>query len=386
MKLEYNPRNVFRIVSQASLQTYFLQRSLLAEFDWSNPEDDRERLYAAWLSLPSADRRATSIEFERANALCSRKGIQVLLDAGRAVGKDVLQTIDSVKGTAEKVFNVLLNHPEIFRLAGQFLWADNLTRYWHRRRGLPKIEPDLGEAALASLKKAISVYYVHNQARGEFCHVDVYKRATKYYMMVYLADYPSSVMCFEDSDKLRSSVQQEAFDVVYTFDPSEGRLDLYAEGSGDLRTELSQAFVRHILRQDLHLDPIGGPVFDLERLKEPEFRFRVEPSDKIVSIRMKSMRLAAVGLEGGRITYSTPARSKDDGLRRFISRSLNATTLPLAALQVEHVTIQALLQNGRKRPTSVVFSLSCGNACNLKDTPENNGILECLKRSEVICG
>ena len=55
----------------------------------------------------------------------------------------------------EKAFYVLLNHPRVFKVASQFNYADNLKRYWHPRRGLPKKSPNLTAEARVALKKAV---------------------------------------------------------------------------------------------------------------------------------------------------------------------------------------------------------------------------------------
>jgi hypothetical protein len=384
MKLEYNPRNVLRAVPIELLQVYFEQRRFLGSFDWEGLDGDIEPLYSAWMALPAQDRQVVSVDFQRMTSLCSKQGIQTLLDAGRAAGIDLIPVVCDGKSNVEKVFRVLLDRPDVFRVASQFMWADNLKRYWHRRRDLPRVAPDLGEEAQAELKRAISAYYVKNQDRGEYCHIEVYPRGDAQYVMVYLADYPSAVVCFENSDQLKRSLQQQAFDVVFITDPAQGRLDLYADGGCDLRKELSQMFARHILRQEVSLDTITGPAFDLDLLKDPDFRFKIDPSDGISSLRVKSIRLSVCDREPGVITFGTAPRSKDDNLYAFIKRGLNTRDLPLEDLLVEHVTIQAKFARGNPRPASVTFSLA-RNSCNLKDTPEHDKIRGCLKRSEILC-
>lgn len=384
MRLEYNPRNVLRPVPAALLQDYFEQRRLLADFPWVSLDGDVEPLYEAWMALPPLDRQVVSVDFQRMAGLCSKQGIQTLLDAGRSVNSDVVPVMAEGKSNVEKVFRVLLAKPDVFRVASQFSWADNLTRYWHRRRDLPQVAPDLGDDAQRELKRAISDYYKKNQDRGEYCHIEVYPRGTAQYVMIYLADYPAAVVCFESSDQLKRSLQQPAFDVVFIFDGTRGRLYLYAEGGCELRKELAQRFARHVLRQEITVDAITGPVFELDRLKDPDFRFKIEPSDGLAALSLKSIRLAAHDREPGVITFARLPRSKNGSLHGFVKRGLNTTEMPLEDLHVEYVTIQAKFTRGSTGPASVTFSLSA-NSCNLKDTPEHNKIRECLKRSEVLC-
>lgn len=384
MKLEYNPRNFLRLVPAPLLQEYFDWRQLLTAYDWDSFSVDS--LYDAWMALPAKERQAISVDFQNAFALASKHGIKTILDAGRSKGMDLLPTIGKGRASVDKVFRVLLDQPEVFRIATHFVWADNLKRYWYRRHDLPQVPPTLSPEAREELRLAISSRYMKDEGRGEFCDVEVYPRGDAHYFMVYLADHPSAVVCFESSNQLKRSLQQRAFDVVFRFEGASGSLELYAEGSGELRQGLAEMFVRCILRQEVTLDTAPRPVFALELLKDPGFGFKIEPSDGIKSMRVRSIRLGADGSDGGRITFTAPPRSKEYRLHRFIDRGLNATNYPLKDLKVEHVTIQAQMLQGNPRPASFTFNLTSNNSCNLKDTPEHNKIRECLKRSEIICG
>lgn len=384
MKLEYNPRNFLRLVPIPLLHEYFDKREVLQDLEWDELNGNIEPIYEAWMALPAEERQAISVEFQNALALGSRRGIHAILDAGASKGLDLVATISRSRTNIEKVFRVLLDHPCVFGIASQFVWADNLSRHWHRRRDLPQAPLDLSPEALLGLKRAVSDYYVRNQDRGQYCNIEVYQRGDAHYLMVYLADYPSSVICFEDSDELKRNLRQQAFDVVFIFHHQRGRLDLFAEGGPRVRKELGQMFARHILGQDISLEPAAGPAFDLERLKDPAFRFDIAAADGIRSMRLRSMRLSAQDGERGRITFATEPRSKDGSLNRFIKRGLNSRDLPVEDLRVEHVTIQARFVHGNPRPASVTFNLTANNSCNLKDTPEHNKIRECLRRSGII--
>jgi hypothetical protein len=126
--------------------------------------------------------------------------------------------------------------------------------------------------------------------------------------------------------------------------------------------------------------------FDIEKLKDPNFRFATDSLDGVRSMELCAMRLAASGANGGRITFGAQPRTSKPQLHDFIKRGLNEAHLPLNKLTVEHVTIKAQVANGSRRPASVTFNISASNTCNLKDTTEHNKIRTCLKRSGVIRG
>jgi len=382
MKLEYNQRNFLRLVPAALLGRFFERRGVLRAIDWdASPEVDE--INDALMALPLEDRQSIAVDFQNVHRLTSRQGILTLLDVGRSRGLDLVPVMGRARTNIEKVFRVLLEQPRLFRIAAQFAWADGLKRYWHRRSDLPKVPADTGPAALEALRQAISAYYVKNEGRGEFCNIEVEQRADAVYFMVYLADYPAAVVCFEDSNELKRSLQQQAFDVVFICCEKDRRLDLYTEGGHQKRTELGQMFARHILGQELTLDATVAPVFDLDRLKDPAFRFRIEPADGIADMRLRSMRLAVP--DGDTVTFATNGRRKHSDLHGWIERGLNRKNLPLESLSVDSVTIQAVLADGRPSPKTVTFSMTARNSCNLKDTAEHRKIQEVLRRSEVIC-
>jgi hypothetical protein len=384
MKLEYNQRNFLRLVPAALLGRYFASRGLLREIDWdASPEVDE--INAALVALPREERQAIAVDFQNVHRLASRQGILTLLDVGRARHVDLVPVMGKARTNLEKVFRMLLEHPRLFRIAGQFAWADGLKRYWHRRSDLPKVAADAGAAALEGLRQAISAYYVKNEGRGEFGTVEVEPRGEALYFMVYLADYPTAVVCFEDSNELKRSLQQQAFDVVFIYHEQDGRLDLYAEGGCEKRKELAQMFAEHILGLKVGLDATAAPVFDLERLKDPAFRFSIEPGDGIAAMRPCAMRFSEPDEDGRTVTFSTNGRRRDGDLHGWIARGLNQANLPLDKLKVASVTIQATLATGNPRPKTVTFTMTARNSCNLKDTPEHQKIRDVLRRSEVIC-
>lgn len=381
MKLEYNQRNFLRLIPAALLGRFFARRGVLREIDWdASPEVDE--INDALMALPLEERQAIAVDFQNAYRLASRQGILTLLDVARSRGLDLVPVMGKARTNIEKVFRVLLEQPRLFRIAAQFAWADGLKRHWHRRSDLPKVPADTGPAALDALRQAVSAYFVKNEARGEFCSIEVEQRADALYFMVYLADYPTAVVCFEDSNELKRSLQQRAFDVVFIYHEQEGRLDLYAEGSSQKRKDLAQIFAEHILGQPLALDAATMPTFDLERLKDPGFRFCINPTDGIAGMRLRSMRFAVP--DGDTLTFTTNARRKHGDLHGWIERGLNQRNLPLENLAVDSVTIQAVLADSRPRPKTVTFSMTARNSCNLKDTPEYQKIRGVLRRSEVI--
>lgn len=387
MRTEFSPQHFLRLVANSLLQRYFRERDLLSGFDWEGLGDDRAPLYEAWMALPGKVRHACWVNFETAFGLFSRRGIQTLLDsAGSPAEREKVLGTMGKGSTADKVFRVLLDHPDVFALARRFVWADGLKRHWQARQDLPAADPQTDDASLAELKEAVAERYRKLDGRGEYSKAEAHWRGEALYVMIYLSDHPEAVEEFEDSDDLKRATRQCAFDVVYRYEPASGAFEMYAEGDKEFRRSLAQDFVDCVLKQEVALPVDEVLSFDLEKLKNPEFRFVTDGVDGVRSMELRSMRLAAAGDGGGRITFSTPPRTPNGKLHPFIKRGLNESELPLESLTVEHVTINAQVANGTRRPSSVTFQIASSNTCNLKDTAEHDKVRTCLKRSGVIRG
>ncbi len=380
MRMEFTPRHFLHLVSLPLLRAYFEQRRLLMDFDWDGLGESIEPLHDAWMGLPGKERHACWVDFETAFGLSSRRGIQTLLDStgSSAERERVLKTMG--KGTvADKVFRVLLDHPDVFAVARRFAWADGLKRHWQPRQDLPAADPQIDETSVAARYRKLD-------GRGEYSTVRAHWRGETLYVMIYISDHPEAVEEFENSDDLKRSTRQRAFDVVYRYEPASGAFEMYAEGDKEFRRSLAQDFVDRVLKQEVALPVDEVLSFDLEKIKNPDFRFATDGAEGVKSMELRSMRLVAEGTDGGRITFGTPPRTPNAKLHPFIKRGLNETRLPLDTLTVEQVTINAQVANGTRRPSSVTFQITSSNTCNLKDTPEHDKIRTCLKRSGVIRG
>jgi hypothetical protein len=385
MRMEFTPRHFLHLVSLPLLRTYFEQRRLLLNFDWDGLGESVEPLYSACKALPSQERQVAWVDFETVYGLCSRRGLQTLLDASGRSREDVAASMG--KGSiADKVFRVLLAHPDVFVVASHFAWADGLKRYWQPRQDVPAAEPAVDPESLVTLKNAVVARYQELDDRGEYSEVEAHWRGDVLYIMIYISDHPESVVHFEGSNQLKRTTQQRAFDVVYRYEPASGAFEMYAEGARELRRSLAQEFVTTILRQNVTLPLEEQLVFDLDKLKDPSFQFKIDRENGVKSMELLSMRLAAPGTDGGRITFGTLPREKKPQLHSFIRRGLNESELPLGNLAVEHVTIRARVANGTQRASTVTFQISSANTCNLKDTLAHNKIRTCLKRSGVVRG
>ncbi len=386
MNIEYNPKKFLLLIPINYLREYFQKRHLLGELDWQQLGDkDKNVIFAAWQSLPERERASVGADFHDVAGLATKQGIQTLIEEGRfrRHNLNMVAELASVPSHAEKAFYVLLNHPRVFKVASQFNYADNLKRYWHPRRGLPKKAPNLTAEARNALKRMVSEYYVAHEGRGEFSDLDVYLRfGVVHYFIVYLADYPDTFVGYDGDGKLDRHPQRPAFDVVFQYDESRGHLRLYAEGHRDLRSDLEKIFSDTILSEELGPEP-PGPAFNLDPLKNPNFPFVTEPADGVFSVALRSMQLTIPEEGGGRITFDLPPYSHGGDIHQLIDKGLKQTHWQLEDLSVDRVSMKFTFIHGKPRPKTVTFNLSSGSCPLKEDVAEHVVIRTCLKRWEI---
>lgn len=385
MRIEYNPRKFLLLIPLKMLQQYFESRGLLADLAWGELADnDCEAVYAAWQQLPQRARDSVGVDFQNVAGLATKQGVQIIIEEGKFHGTDLVPELVGHPSHSEKVFHVLLTHPRVFRVASQFNYADNLTRYWHPRHDLPKRPPNLSLESRAALKTAVSEYYVQNQGRGQYSDLDVYLRHdTVHYFMVYLSDYPDTFVGYNDSGALDRHPQTPAFDVVFRYDEASGHLDLYAEGPRQLRRDLEGIFGRTALAEDLSSEPPPGAAFRLDHLKDPGFEFVTEPSDGIFTVQLRTMQVSVPDKKAGRITFELLPYSTGGSIHELIADALNQVNWQLDDLRVDLVRIKVTFLHGKPRPTTVTFNIS-PYSCPLKDhVAEHITIRRCLKKWQI---
>ena len=388
MRIEYNPRKFLLLVPLPMLRQYFDGRSVLGEVAWDDlkeNEKDYEIVYAAWQALPPRAREVVGADFLNVAGLATRQGVQVILNEGNFHKKDLVAELAAFPSHTEKAFHALLQYPQVFRVASQLNYADNLARYWHRRHDLPKKPPDISSEARTALRKAVSDYYVKNQGRGQYHDFDLRRLGSVHYFIVYLSDYPDTFAGFDDDGKMKRQPQTPAFDVVFRFDESRGHLGLYAEGPKQLRRDLEELFSKIVLSEDLSLQAPPGVAFHLEHLKDPTFSFLTEPADGIFSVTIRRMQLSVPDQSTGSVTFELVPYVGGGNIHQLISDALNQNNWRLGDLRVDQVKIKVKFVHGKPRAKTVTFNIS-PNSCALKDhVAEHATIMQCLKRWEIEC-
>jgi hypothetical protein len=283
--------------------------------------------------------------------------------------------LSALPSHTEKVFHTLLQYPRVFQVASQLNYADNLTRYWHRRRDLPKKPPNITPEARMALRQAVSAFYVENQGRGHCHDFDLRRHGSVHYFIVYLSDYPDTFAGFDEAGKMRRRPQTPAFDVVFRYDESLGHLELYAEGPKQLRRDLERIFASTALAEELSMQSPPGVAFHLDHLKDPSFSFPTEAGAGIFNVTIRTMQVSAPQKHTGRVTLELLPYSNGASIHELIEDALNKNNWRLDDLRVEQVKLKVTFVHGKPRPKTVSFNLS-PNSCPLKDQVAEHAIIK----------
>ena len=203
---------------------------------------------------------------------------------------------------------------------------------------------------------------------------------TVHYFMVYLSDYPDTFVGYNDAGALDRHPQTPAFDVVFRFDESCGRLDLYAEGpdnSGRPGDDLRAT----ALAEDLPWTAAWGSL-PTRSPEGPVVRFSTEAADGIFNVQMRTMQLSVPDKKSGRISFELLPYSDGGNIHDLIADALNQVNWRLDDLRVDQVRLKVTFL-GKPRAKTVSSNIS-PNSCPLKDhVPEHVTIRRCLKKWQI---
>jgi len=376
MANDYAPKLFLRQAENALLREYFTARDELADIEWGNlKETEVEPIYAAWQALPEEKVEEVEQDFRDIFDLASAEGTRTLIEEGRFHELDIRAELDTRDGFLNRAFWVLLKHRSVFNVAHILDHADHLDgRYRRKRKDFPKKQPDLTPSAKADLEDALTAYY-REQGRGKHCHVDMYFRESRYhYFFAYPQDYTDTSLEYDDKGRFDRRPRKPAFEVVFTYDPLDGTLDLYAQGDKRLKQDLQKLFARVILHEEIGDENKNSVPYELNKLKDRTFAFPTEPADCITEVRVRQLRLSILGNERKRITFEVPPKGPLAEIHDLMQQALHEQRLPLSMVNVTSAVIQMRFdnRNGRGRSEKTLsFRISFPDSCSLKDKPEH---------------
>ena len=385
MPMHYTPRLFLRQVPNGLLQVYFAKRNQLQEIQWDRlAETDVEPIHQALLQLPEADRREIGGHFRAICEMARREFVPWLIRVARESDLDLVSQFRRTSCVHEMAFWTFLNHRTVFEEARTLAhWERLPRRSMEKRDGLPAMTPRTTADALDQFGAGLAEYFQTHQGRGEHCKVEHLLRSGHIdFFFAFPADYADVLIGYEDDGNFSRRQWKPAFEVIVAFDRLAGTVDLYAEGTKDVRDEVAAIFTRSILGIDSEPHRVAKPPYNLQLLLQPGFQFPTAPEDKLRSFKLKALRVQKQNSEE-RILFDAGSGEHTRSVHDLIDEALNEMNLPRETLSVTQATFQAAFETGRKRPKSVIFTITHPSGCSLRDSDEDLTLRRCLRLWQI---
>ena len=371
MANDYAPRQFLRQVQIGLLREYFTRRTTLGHIAWDSlTEAEIEPIYEAWHGLPEVERKEIESDFRHVHALGEADGTRALIEEGHFHHLDLTPSLDAVDGHLNKAFWTFVHHTYVFNVAERLHRADHLnSRFWRKRKDIPKKQPDVGPTALEELANAVAAYYWERQGRGSPCRAEAYLRVDRYhYLFVYPKDYADTFTGYDDAGQLERRSWNPAFEVIHLYDPDDGALDLYVHGDKTIVRDLQELFGRAILHEELGEETRTAAPYDLNGLKRRDCVFPTDPAHHVKEVRVSALKLSLVGSPKKRITFeATDANAPTDTVHDLMETAPDHRGVDVDHGQRQTALVEMVFEhtNGHGRPTKVLtFRVSSPNSCN----------------------
>lgn len=379
----FTPKAFFLAVPNELLKLYFERRGELRDFTWNQfALSTSDPLHDAWCALPEDARLATEGEFRAVADLATRHGLAVLEVEARVHGVDLASSLPAHASPWHRVFHVCVHHPVVFAAAREALRIERLhRRHVRTRMGFERQIPDSSPLKCDELRDALVAYFRRKiDAPDLHCVVHSYRVGERFRFVAYPEDLCRSYLAYAQGE-LRPQCRRPVVEVVFTYDPVAGSVEIYARGDRRRHEDLAQLFSRVVLGKDLPPESKAPARYRLNVLKRRGISFPTDVADQVREVRVKALRLGVLG--GGKFTVDAGPLRDRVNVYDVMDRSLLGEQLPLVNVDVQVATLQMVFA-WTEGPRTLTFDVR-PDQCNLGEAPEERVARKCLERTEIVC-
>ena len=369
-----------RRVSTESLKTYFDERGYdRTKFDWEhNQRKLIEHICTVINGLAERDRHRVFDDFERASQLTDEIG-QLALRSSLSDAPELLEAISEMDSQEGRALLALLQRPDAFEHALSVGYAERLRygRTWNRFSVCEPRSSDHGAAAREALSKEISGLFEAFDGSGRNVMIDIFERPGMVLLgasgdrtvqyTIYIEKLPERSLEFADDGPARRTFRP-AREAALCFDPGAGILDVLSGGGKALREKIACAFVRVVLGDKAGIEPVRRRDFYLDLLKRP-IGFPTDAQDRIISVSVRQLGLAARDSNFGRVTIDLGSASDEDiyaASQRWFGDAEPIGRLDWRVVQAKIRIVFDAEEVGRRKK-AVTAELRLPNTSNLKN-------------------
>ena len=393
MAKHFDLRKQLRLHDKGLLRRLFAEHKELLEFPWDSLKPHEVNpLVEAWEGLDEDKRKQVQVILQDVHELADERSHKVLTEdlEWRHPGK--LNSFGEQKSLLDKALWAYLETRDAFDEAAIFARAESLRngQFANRWNSLPPKKIKLTDAMREALQEEIRTYYWKKELRGEVCRVHHYPRANgAEFFFAYLPDWPDKRLVFDSDGNLTPREESYTFTNVFIYLPDEGAIEMIAKGGKKVHLSLRKAFCKTVLDIDVDDDEPIRATYQLEHLLDPKFAFSTEDDDRIAVVRLRRMRLVPM-MGAPAIEYVEPKFLEDASHADVVSAInalLGAYELNRSLVNVTQVSIQLqFLGDGRRKPKTMTFNVSCPTSCDLKSKPDDVRVVgeRCIKRWGIL--
>jgi hypothetical protein len=278
-------------------------------------------------------------------------------------------------------------------VAARFREADELPKnYWRDRSGLCDLIPRTDDAACSELAQLLKLYFRQKEGRGYSCFAEVSHRDSRWFFFAYPEDFGRSYIEYDGhDDRPQRRVHRPAFQVVFVYDPGNGSLSTYFQGSAAAAHDLEHLFARAILAVDLPSPARDERVYELNPFKYRGFPFRYDAASGIADVRVRQLRLSLLGGGSRRVTIDADPTGGSGAIYDLLDSatetgagSPRTNRIHLSLVNVTRVGIKAYFaHDGRGRRPTKTFYISFPNSCTLKHEGRDAVLRKMLIDSDI---
>ena len=362
-----------RRAPNALLKSFFSAYPAFTDFDWGSVRERHiEPILEQFRELPPADRQRALRVFRHVEMLANSEGSQVLIEAARDENEEIAATLAAMRSSRERALWTCMNHPKVFENARTLSHVGGLPkRSWETRKVPAGPCFQATDDMKVELGLRIAAFFQALQERGALCQVDHGSRDGEVeYFFAHPVDYADDFMGYDERGRYGPDNYQPAFEIVYGYHPTDGTLDIYAEGGRAIRDHLARAFCIAILGTDLDPEPWPAPCFDLELFKNKNLTFPTNQVDLFSLVRVKAIRFQYHTGQREKITAEIDGRRREGSVHDVIAQRFTGGHSGLADATVLSVVMQAFVRPPQGKEYSITFRLTAPSFCDLEDSPE----------------
>ena len=335
-----------------------------------------------YFSYQEADRREIGGHFRAISEMARPEFMPWLIRVASESGLDLAPQFQGKSCAQEMVFWTFLNCPAIFEEARTLAhWERLPRRSMEKRDGLPAMTPQITTDALNQFGWALPSIFSHIKVRGEHCKVEHLLRSGHIdFFFAFPADYADVLIGYEDNGDFSRRQWKPAFEVIVLMTAWAGTVQLYAEGTKDVRTTSPRSSREPFCRSTVN--HIGSPnrptTFSCccSRAFHSWRRRRTICAGSRLNVRRQKHNSAE------RILFDTGQRRARQKYPRRHRRGTQLNKPAARKFGCDPGTFQAAFETGRKRPKSISFTVTL-DGCTLRDSDEELTLRRCLRQWQI---